>query len=104
MICIGVSDERAAPRLRNLLSAFKILESAGVRIYDEAENPDHFNNAHVPWHFPLQRLSVKELTNFLLLPAGKKNCPEHRNFIPSTPCPLRGYVSRRMRMTTAVLP
>lgn len=75
MICIGVSDERAAPRLRNLLSAFKILESAGVRIYDEAENPDHFNNAHVPWHFPLQRLSVKELTNFLLLPAGKKELP-----------------------------
>ena len=30
--------------------------------------------------------------------------PEHRDFIPSTPCPLRGYVSRRMRMTTAVLP
>lgn len=75
LIRIGVSDERAASRLRGLLSALKILESAGVRIYDEAEDPDHLNSAHVPWHFPLQRLSVKELANFLLLPAGEDELP-----------------------------
>ena len=76
---IGVSDERAASRLRALISALKVLETAGVRIHDEAENPGKLNSAHAPWHFPL-RLSVKELANFLLLPAGRKNCPEPRGY------------------------
>lgn len=71
---IGVSDERAASRLRALISALKVLETAGVRIHDEAENPEKLNSAHVPWHFPL-RLSVKELANFLLLPAGEEELP-----------------------------
>ncbi len=73
-IRIGVSDERAVSRLRALISALKVLESAGVRIHDEAENPEKLNSAHVPWHFPL-RLSVKELANFLLLPAGEEELP-----------------------------
>ena len=71
---IGVSDERATSRLRALISALKVLESAGVRIHDEAEAPEKINNAHMPWHFPL-RLSVKELANFLLLPAGEEELP-----------------------------
>jgi len=71
---IGVSDERAASRLRALISALKVLETAGVRIHDEAENPGKLNSAHAPWHFPL-RLSVKELANFLLLPAGEEELP-----------------------------
>lgn len=73
-IRIGVSDERAVSRLRALISALKVLESAGVRIHDEAEKPENINSAHVPWHFPL-RLSVKELANFLLLPAGEEELP-----------------------------
>lgn len=73
-IRIGVSDEKAIPRLRSLLSALNVLESSGVRIYDEAEAPEKINSAHVPWHFPL-RLSVKELANFLLLPAGEEELP-----------------------------
>lgn len=73
-IRIGVSDERAAVRLRSLISALKVLESAGVRIYDEADDPEKINAAHVPWHFPL-RLSVKELASFLLLPAGEEELP-----------------------------
>lgn len=73
-IRIGVSDERAVSRLRALISALKVLETAGVRIHDEAENPEKLNSAHVPWHFPL-RLSVKELANFLLLPAGEEELP-----------------------------
>lgn len=73
-IRIGVSDERAISRLRSLISALKVLETAGVRLYDEAENPEKLNRAHVPWHFPL-RLSVKELANFLLLPAGEEELP-----------------------------
>lgn len=71
---IGVSDERAISQLRSLISALKVLESAGVRIHDEVENTERLNSAHVPWHFPL-RLSVKELTNFLLLPAGEDELP-----------------------------
>lgn len=74
-IRIGISNAGAVSRLRSLLSALKILEAAGVRIYDETENPDHLNSAHIPWHFPLQRLSVKELANFLLLPAGEDELP-----------------------------
>lgn len=73
-IRIGVSDERAASRLLALISALKVLESAGVRIYNEAENPEKLNSAQVPWHFPL-RLSAKELANFLLLPAGEEELP-----------------------------
>lgn len=71
---IGVSDERAASRLCALISALKVLESAGVRIHDETEKPENINSTHVPWHFPL-RLSVKELANFLLLPAGEEELP-----------------------------
>ena len=74
-IRIGVSDAKAIPQLRNLVSALKVLESAGVRIRDESENSSHLNTAHVPWHFPLQRISVKEIASFLLLPAGEEELP-----------------------------
>lgn len=73
-IRIGASDEKATSRLRALISALKVLESAGVRIHDETEKPEKINSAHVPWHFPL-RLSVKELSSFLLLPAGEEKLP-----------------------------
>lgn len=74
-IRIGVSDAKAVSQLRSLVSALKVLESAGVRIREEPENPSHLNTAHVPWHFPLQRVSVKEIANFLLLPAGEEELP-----------------------------
>lgn len=90
-IRIGVSDERGTARLRALLSALKILESAGVRIYDEAEDTNHLNNAHVPWHFPLQRLSVKELANFLLLPAGEEELPGTPGLHPKLTLPPAFY-------------
>jgi energy-coupling factor transporter ATP-binding protein EcfA2 len=45
-----------------------------VRIHKENTSPQRLNTAHVPWHFPLQ-LSVKELANFLLLPAGEEELP-----------------------------
>ena len=73
-IRIGVSGEGGLSRLRSVISALKVLESAGVRIRDEAEKPEKLNTAHVPWHFPL-RLSVKELSAFLLLPAGEEELP-----------------------------
>jgi energy-coupling factor transporter ATP-binding protein EcfA2 len=70
-IRLGVSGKGRAGRIYGILSALKTLESAGVRISAESENEANLNTAHVPWHFPL-RLSVKELANFLLLPAGEE--------------------------------
>lgn len=90
-IRIGVSDERATARLRSLTSALKVLESAGVRIYDEAEDANHLNSAHIPWHFPIQRLSVKELANFLLLPAGEEELPGTPGLHPKLTLPPAFY-------------
>lgn len=73
-IRIGVSGEGGSSQLRSIISALKVVESAGVRIRDEVTNPARLNSVHVPWHFPL-KLSVKELANFLLLPAGAEELP-----------------------------
>lgn len=83
---IGISGEKTAMRLRALISSLKILESAGVRIYDETEKPEKINDAHVPWYFPL-RLSVKELANFLLLPAGEEELPGIQGLHPKLTLP-----------------
>ena len=89
-IRIGVSDEKANSRLCSLISALRVLESAGVRIHDEPEKPEKINNAHVPWHFPL-RLSVKELANFLLLPAGEEELPGTLGLHPKLTLPPAWY-------------
>ena len=68
IIRIGSNNQKQA---QEVFSAIKVLESAGVRIYAESEKPERLNNIYVPWHFPLQ-LSVKELANFLLFPAGSE--------------------------------
>ena len=90
VIRIGVSSEGSSSHLRSLLSALKVLESAGVRIRDEAEKPERLNCAHVPWHFPLQ-LSVKELTNFFLLPAGEEELPGTPGLHPRLTLPPKWY-------------
>ena len=82
VIRLGTSDPQ--PQLLNgLLSAFKTLESAGVKIRGETESPEKITNAHVPWSFPL-RLSVKELASFLLLPAGEEELPGVAGVNPRT--------------------
>ncbi|MCL2107671.1 MAG: type IV secretory system conjugative DNA transfer family protein, partial [Oscillospiraceae bacterium] len=58
----------------SLLSALRVLESAGVRLSAKPEDPVCLNNASACWFFPL-RLSVKELAHFLLLPAGEEDLP-----------------------------
>lgn len=89
-IRIGVSSEGGNSQLRSIISALKVLESAGVRIRDETVNPSHLNTAHIPWHFPL-RLSVKELTNFLLLPAGEEELPGTPGLHPKLTLPPAWY-------------
>ncbi|MDE6981521.1 MAG: type IV secretory system conjugative DNA transfer family protein, partial [Lachnospiraceae bacterium] len=48
------------------------------------------NTAHVPWHFPLI-LSVKELANFLLLPAGEEELPGMPGLHPKLTLPPSWY-------------
>lgn len=92
-IRIGVSDERAVSQMQSLFSTLKILESAGVRIHYETEHPNKLNNAHIPWHFPIQRLSVKELANFLMLPAGEDELPGAPGLHPKLTLPPSWYRS-----------
>lgn len=89
-IRIGVSDEKANSRLCSLISALRVLESAGVRIHDGTEKPEKINSTHVLWHFPL-RLSVKELASFLLLPAGEEELPGTPGLHPKLTLPPMWY-------------
>ena len=90
VIRIGITGENANNRLQSIISAFRVLESAGVRIYTEEIKPHDLNSAHVPWHFPLQ-LSVKELVNFLLLTAGEEELPGTPGLHPKLTLPPHWY-------------
>ena len=87
---IGATGENISFRLRSIISAFKVLEAAGVRIREEVVKPAELNTAHVPWHFPLQ-LSVKEVANFLLLPAGEEELPGTPGLHPKLTLPPNWY-------------
>ena len=89
-IRIGITGENTSFRIRSIISAFKVLEAAGVRIREEDSKPSDLNTAHVPWHFPLQ-LSVKELANFLLLPAGEEELPGTPGLHPKLTLPPNWY-------------
>ena len=67
VIRIGTENANGFLEIRNIISAFRVLESAGVRILEEPEKPERIDCIHIPWHFSLQ-LSCKELANLLLLP------------------------------------
>lgn len=69
IIRIGASGRSSSRTIKELSSALKTLESAGVRIGLKDENPDRLNTVYIPWQMNL-RMSVKELTPFLLLPIG----------------------------------
>lgn len=90
VIRIGAAGENANARFHSIISAFKILEAAGVRIHADAAKPTDLNTAHVPWHFPLI-LSVKELANFLLLPAGEEELPGTPGLHPKLTLPPNWY-------------
>lgn len=74
VIRIGAAGENVNTRMHSIISAFKILEAAGVRIHVDTAKPADLNTTHVPWRFPLI-LSVRELESFLLLPAGEEELP-----------------------------
>ncbi len=89
---IGACGDGAMGRIRSLLGALKTLESCGVRIHAESISPERLNTAHFPWHFSLQ-LSVKELANFLLLPAGEEELPGTPGLHPKLTLPPPWYKS-----------
>lgn len=97
-IRIGTAGEGAFLRIRSILSAFRVLESAGVHIREETAKPSDLNTAHVPWHFPLS-LSVKELANFLLLPAGEDELPGTPGLHPKLTLPPVWYYSPTNKQT-----
>lgn len=92
VIRIGITGDGAFIRLNSIMSAFRVLESAGARIRAENIKPADLNTAHVPWHFPLM-LSVKELANFLLLPAGEEELPGTPGLHPKRTLPPSWYRS-----------
>lgn len=73
-IRLGASGRKAVHHVHAMLSAFRVLETAGVRIYAEADSSEKLNHAIFPRRFSL-RLSVKELVSFLLLPIGDQPLP-----------------------------
>jgi len=91
-IRIGLTKDTAGSALYSILSALKILETAGVRISVKDDKSSSINTAHVPWSFPL-KLSIKELANFLLLPIGDEEFPGTNGLHPKTILPPTWYRS-----------
>jgi len=83
---------RGEGHMLSLVSALKTLRSAGVAIHAVKEDTDKLNYANIPWHFPL-KLSVKELANFLLLPAGDMELPGAMGLHPKLIAPPAWYRS-----------
>lgn len=79
-------------KLRSVITALKLLESVGVRIFTDPEHPDKLNRFHIPWHYPL-KLSIKELVSFLLLPIGEEELPGTPGLHPKRTLPPAWYKS-----------
>lgn len=94
VIRIGVTNKAASSRIGNIACAFRVLESAGVRITEEKEKAENLNLAHIPWQFPL-RLSIKELASFLLLPFGIDELPGTLGLHPRMVHPPEWYANPR---------
>ena len=92
VIRIGLTKETAANTFFSILSALKVLETAGVRITTTDDKANAINTAKVPWSFPL-RLSIRELANFLLLPVGDEEFPGANGLHPKTILPPAWYKS-----------
>ena len=90
VIRIGITGENNSTRLQSVISAFRVLESAGVRIHTENIKSHDLNSAHVPWRFPLQ-LSARELANLLWLPAGDEELPGTPGLHPKLTLPPDWY-------------
>ena len=90
IIRVGASGRNAEGRIDKILSAFRVLASAGVNIRVHPEAPENLNNVHIPWQINL-RLSVKEIAPFLLLPVGEDELPGVAGLHPKRMLPPNWY-------------
>lgn len=74
IIRIGATGKNAEGRIDSIISAFRVLASAGVNIRAHIEDPQKLNSVYIPWQMNL-RLSSKEIAPFLLLPVGEDELP-----------------------------
>lgn len=92
IIRIGATGKNAEGRIDNIVSAFRVLQSAGVNIRDFPEDPAKLHHCHIPWQINL-RLSVKEIAPFLLLPVGEDDYPGVPGMHPKRLLPPAWYKS-----------
>ena len=91
IVRVGASGKNAEGRVDNILSAFRVLESSGVRLRSFVEEPEHLNDVYIPWQINL-RMSVKEITPFLLLPSGESDLPGVSGIHPKRLLPPHWYM------------
>lgn len=90
IIRVGASGKNAKGRIDSILSAFRVLQSAGVNLRAFEEDPRHIDEVYIPWQMNL-RLSVKEIAPFLLLPVGEDELPGVPGLHPSLLLPPKWY-------------
>ncbi len=89
-IRIGVTQRVNPAKLGDIISAFRTLESSGVRMKADSEDSASLNGVRIPWRLPL-RLSIKELVAFLLLPFGEEELPGVSRLHPKEAYPPKWY-------------
>ena len=97
---VGASGKSRAgniSRVNSILSAFRTLESAGVRLKATDIKASEINNANVPWHYSML-LSAKELPGFMLLPFGEEELPGTDGLHPKLTLPPKDYREPSNRM------
>lgn len=90
IVRVGASGRNAEGRIDRVLSAFRVLASAGVNLRARDEEPVNLNSVHIPWQINL-RLSVKEIAPFLLLPVGEDELPGVPGLHPKIIMPPKWY-------------
>lgn len=90
IIRVGTSGKNAKGRIDSILSAFRVLQSAGVNLRAFEEDPKNIDEVYIPWQTNL-RLSVKEIAPFLLLPVGEEELPGVPGLHPRLRLPPKWY-------------
>lgn len=90
IIRVGASGKNAEGRIDQIISALKVLQSAGVNIRAKPEEPSYIDEVQIPWQINL-RLSAKEIAPFLMLPAGEEDLPGVPGLHPKRILPPRWY-------------
>ena len=89
-IRIGADSRTPREKIGAIYNAFRTMESAGVRLSFKPDNPDKLNLTRSPWRHG-GRLSVKELTGFMLLPFGEEELPGTAKLHPKLTRPPAWY-------------